>query len=256
MTVKAITFFDLDGTLLNEKSEVTPAVGEAMRQLKANDILPIIATGRTETEVQHIMEAANIDSDIVMNGSFIRVNGEPIFSDLIEKDICQRMYEAVMANGDQLSYYNHGAIWCTGHSEDLVNAYHFIHSTVPPIDPLGFQDKDVNMLLVLGRNNDGYYEERFPELAFFRNTPYSIDIVKKDINKGTAVKKLQETLGLEDVPTYGFGDGPNDIALLSACDTKIAMGNARDELKAIADFVTHKNTEDGIVHALQHFDLI
>ena len=58
------------------------------------------------------------------------------------------------------------------------------------------------------------------------------------------------------MPTFGFGDGSNDFALLEACDYKIAMGNGLPELKEIADFVTLKNTEGGIVHALNHFELI
>lgn len=256
LTYKAIAFFDLDGTLLDQNSQITPEVAAGMLQLKANGVLPVIATGRTEIEIQAIREAAHIDSNIVMNGAYIRVAGQEVYSDLIEKSQTERMYHAVLEHGDQLSYYNEGAIWCTGHSEDLIGAYTFIHSKIPPIDPLGFQDKPVNMLLVLGRNNRDFYEENFPEFDFYRNTPYSMDTVKKGISKGAAVKILQEKTGLTHLPTYGFGDGPNDFALLQACDYKIAMGNAVEELKQLADFVTKKNTEGGIIHALKHFQLI
>ncbi len=256
LTYKAIAFFDLDGTLLDQNSQITPEVAAGMLQLKANGVLPVIATGRTEIEIQAIREAAHIDSNIVMNGAYIRVAGQEVYSDLIEKSQIERMYHAVLDHGDQLSYYNEGAIWCTGHSEDLIGAYTFIHSKIPPIDPLGFEDKPVNMLLVLGRNNRDFYEENFPKFDFYRNTPYSMDTVKKGISKGAAVKILQEKTGLTHLPTYGFGDGPNDFALLQACDYKIAMGNAGEELKQLADFVTKKNTEGGILHALKHFQLI
>ena len=67
---------------------------------------------------------------------------------------------------------------------------------------------------------------------------------------------MVDLLDLKDIPTFGFGDGSNDFAMLEACDHKIAMGNAWQELKEIADFVTHKNTEGGIVHALNHYGLI
>lgn len=59
-----------------------------------------------------------------------------------------------------------------------------------------------------------------------------------------------------DVPTFAFGDGPNDFDLFKACDFKIAMGNAVDGLKEIADFVTKTNLEGGINHALKHYQLI
>ncbi|MGX7132340.1 Cof-type HAD-IIB family hydrolase [Enterococcus songbeiensis] len=256
MAYRALTFFDLDGTLLDAHSQVTPEVADAMQQLKQNDILPIIATGRTEPEVRHIMEAAKIESDIVMNGAFIRVNGTEIHSDRLDPELCRNVYEAVLENGDQLSYYNENNIWCTGYNDELINAYQFIHSQIPPIDPLAFEKYPVNMLLVLGKNNEGFYEERFPELNFFRNTPYSLDTVKKSVSKGNAVTILKQAMNLENVPTYGFGDGPNDLALLQACDTKIAMANGAPVLKEIADFVTKKNTEGGILHALRHFDLL
>lgn len=112
------------------------------------------------------------------------------------------------------------------------------------------------MLLILGQNNDEYYTSRFPQLNFYRNTPFSLDTVKKTVSKGNAVKLLQEKLQLTNIPSYAFGDGPNDVALFEACDIKIAMGNGVSLLKEQADFITKSNTDGGIVHALKHFDLI
>ncbi len=256
MTYKALTFFDLDGTLLNEHSQITSEIAEAMAALRKNDVLPIIATGRTEPEVHAIREAAGITSNIVMNGAFIRIDGKEVFSDTLSDDLCRKMYEAAKENGDELCYYNERGYRATGYTEEMIGAYNYVRSPLPEIDPLYFEQDRVNMLLVLGVGNDDYYHQRFPELTFYRNTPFSIDVVKKGTSKGTGVKRLIEILGLENVPTYGFGDGSNDFALLEACDHKIAMGNGIQELKELADFVTLKNTEGGIVHALQHFNLI
>lgn len=256
MIYKATAFFDLDGTLLDDKSQVRPEIKEAMTQLKENNILPVIATGRTEVEVAAIMKEANIDSDIIMNGAFIRVAGDIIFSDVYDKELIKEVYDAVKENNDVISFYNEKEIWCNAHNEFLLGAYDFIHTPVPPIDPEGYLTKPVNMLLVLGQDNDTYYTSQFPQLNFYRNTPFSLDTVKKTVSKGNAVKILQEKLQLTDIPSYAFGDGPNDLALFEACDIKIAMGNAVDVLKEKADFITKKNTEGGIVHALKHFELI
>lgn len=253
---QAITFFDLDGTLLDAHSTITPEIASAMNALKENHVLPVIATGRTEIEIQKIMEDAGITSAVTMNGSYIRVDGKEIHSELFSEEECQRMYEHVRSQGHELSYYNHENIWCTGHNQIMIDAYNFIHSEVPPIEPFAFRENKINMLLILSQSGDEYYHEQFPELTFYRNGPYSIDTVKKGISKGAGVKRLKDELGLTNVPTFGFGDGPNDFALLEACDNKIAMGNAYDGLKELATFVTKKNTEGGIVHALKHFDLI
>ncbi|MGM9902650.1 HAD superfamily hydrolase [Enterococcus sp. 10A9_DIV0425] len=253
---QAITFFDLDGTLLDAKSTITPEVAEAMQKLKENNILPVIATGRTEAEIKTIMQNAGITSAVTMNGSFISVEGQEVYSVHFSTEECKKMHDHVQRQGHQLSYYNRENIWCTDHSQTMIKAYDYIHSDVPPINPYAFQDHPINMLLILSESGDEYYHENFPEFTFYRNGPYSIDTVKKGISKGAGVQRLKENLQLEHVPTFGFGDGPNDFALLEACDHKIAMGNAYDGLKDIATFITKNNTDHGIVHALKHFDLI
>ena len=103
------------------------------------------------------------------------------------------MYDHVQLNGHELSYYNDQKIWCTGHSQTMINAYDFIHSDVPEIDPLGFKENTVNMLLILSQSGDEYYHEHFPELTFYRNGPYSIDTVKKGISKGQVSNVCKRT---------------------------------------------------------------
>lgn len=256
MNYRGIAFFDLDGTLLNENSQVSSAVANGIDRLRDNQILPVIATGRTEAEIPQILNDTKITSNIVMNGSFIRVNGDIIHREIIDKTTIEKMLQLTKENQQPLAFYNHSNYWATQHNDDLVNAYQYIHSQLPEINPNAYLEREVNMLLVLGQDKDETYHEAFPELTFYRNGPYSIDIVKKNVSKGQAVRKLIEILQLENVPTYGFGDGLNDLALLEACDYKIAMGNAKKELKEMADFITLTNQEDGIVHALKTFDLI
>ena len=256
MKPQALVFFDLDGTLLDAHSKITPEVAAAMAQLKKNNIIPVIATGRTNPEIIDIADAAGIDALITMNGQYVQIAGEEVYSDLIAPDVARRLRDAALKKGDELGFYNHKKIRVTAHTETLIKAYEFIHSAIPEVDPDFFEKEPLNMLLVLSTEGDDYYFDAFPELRFFRNGPDSIDTISADGSKGHGIKKLIENMGFEGVPTYGFGDGPNDIDLLSACDTKVAMGNARPELMALADFVTHKNTEGGIVYGLQHFGLI
>lgn len=160
------------------------------------------------------------------------------------------------SQGQEVSFYNEKEIWASGTTPDLAKAYALIHSDVPEIAPLKYQTEKVNMLLVLGQDGDARYLDEFPELTFYRNGKYSIDTVLNGTSKGAAVRRLLDMPEFKGLTTYGFGDGSNDFALLEACDHKIAMGNALPALKEVATFVTKKNTEGGIVHALKHFDLI
>ncbi|MBO0439483.1 Cof-type HAD-IIB family hydrolase [Candidatus Enterococcus ikei] len=254
--IQAVAFFDLDGTLLDNKSQITPEITSAIQALKDNHVLPLIATGRTIVEIEQIMKVSGIDSAIVMNGQFIQVEGKKIYSDEFTYEECLKMYEHVKRLGHEISYYNDQQIWCSGHNEIVANAYAFIHSDVPVIDRSSLDGKTVNMMLVLSEDGDAHYLEHFPEMTFYRNGPYSIDTVRKGVSKGSGVQNLFKTLNLPKVPTFAFGDGINDLALFEACDNKIAMENARIELKERSSFITKKNTDGGIVHALKHFDLI
>lgn len=254
--IKAITFFDLDGTLLNEKSQVTIETAQAIAQLKKNKVLPIIATGRSLIEIQSIMEKSGIDSAIVMNGQYIQLAGETIYSSVFTNEEVNKLYTHVKQQGDELAFYNSHHIWCTGHNEIVENAYAFIHTTPPIIDQTNLEEKIVNMMLILTMKGDDYYYKNFPNITFYRNSPYSIDIVKKGVSKGSGVQHVLETLQNSTIPTFAFGDGLNDLPLFSACNYSIAMGNAREEVKKQASFITKKNTENGIIAGLKKFDLL
>lgn len=256
MTYHSLAFFDLDGTLLDQHSKITPKIKEALAKLKANGVLPIIATGRTEVEITQIKQDAGIDSNIVMNGAFIRLDGQVVYQEIIEPELCTRFLDVAHELGQEVSFYNEADIWASGTTPDLKKAYALIHSHAPEIAPEKYLDTKVNMLLVIGQDGDARYTEAFPELTFYRNGKYSIDTVLNGTSKGEAVRRLVAMPEFQGMTTYGFGDGNNDFALLEACDHKIAMGNALPALKEIATFVTKKNTEGGIIHALEHFGLI
>lgn len=112
--MKAITFFDLDGTLLDGKSQITPKITAAVAALKDNQILPLIATGRTLCEIQPIMKTSGIDSAIVMNGQFIHYEGKTIYSDEFTTEECVSLHEHVKQRGHELAFYNERRIFVQG----------------------------------------------------------------------------------------------------------------------------------------------
>lgn len=254
--IQALAFFDLDGTLLNENSKITPEITKAISRLKENQVLPIIATGRTIIEIEPIMAASGIDSAIAMNGQFIQVEGQKIYSNEFSIAECKRLYQHVLQQGHELSLYNDQQIWCSNQTETMKKAYERIHTNAPEAEPLFTNKRVINMMLILSEDGDDYYLQHFPEFTFYRNGPYSIDTVRKGISKGSAVTELIQRLKLSQSPTFAFGDGLNDLALFDACEHKIAMGNAKKELKERSTYITKNNTDGGIVHALEYFNLL
>jgi hydroxymethylpyrimidine pyrophosphatase-like HAD family hydrolase len=140
----------------------------------------------------------------------------------------------------------------------MIEAYNVIHADVPPVLPTHYFDETVEMLLILSSEpeTDKLYYDAFPELAFFRNSDFSIDTISAGNSKGKGVTHLIDALGLTGVPTYGFGDGPNDIPLLQAVDHGVAMANGKPETKAVAEYVTSSNVDGGLIQAFKHYGLL
>jgi Cof subfamily protein (haloacid dehalogenase superfamily) len=256
--LSGLAFFDLDGTLLDGNSKITREVAHALTEMKNNGVLPIIASGRTVFEIKGIMQDAGIDSVIAMNGMYIQAEGKEIYSNTIAPQETHHLLKFARTLKNEIAYCNANNIWLSSSNDPLSEHYSFMHGSEPLVNAQIIEKEPINMLLVGSDNpeNDLLYQENFPNLTFFRNSPYAIDTVKSGVDKGTGVIKMIELLHANHLPTYSFGDGGNDFKLLEATKYKIAMGNALPELKEQATFVTKKNTENGIVHALKYYELI
>lgn len=103
-------------------------------------------------------------------------------------------------------------------------------------------------------NDDGFIDRNF-ELC---NTGgQNRELSPRGIDKGVGVARALAHLGREgNARTFGFGDSGNDLGMLAAVETAVAMGNAMPEVKALADYVTDDVAHDGTVTAMQHFGLI
>lgn len=255
---KGVVFFDLDGTLLNQNAEVTPEIQKTIEQLKKNQILPVIATGRTKREVKKIMEDAKISALIAMNGMYIEIENQEIYRAEIPAKAIHKLIKFARTLDDEIAYYTPDHIYCSGNNQNLVNHYRHFKVQSPEVNTQIIDQTIFSMLLVGNQQKEAseIYQKAFPSLTFYRNSPYSIDVTNHGTNKGTGVKQLKHILKIENQPSFAFGDGNNDFALLEACDFKIAMGNAVEPLKRIASYITASNTQGGIEQALNYFKLI
>lgn len=258
MKPTALVFFDLDGTLLNSQSELDQDVIDALAKLKENGGVPFISTGRSHLQVEHVLKETVIDSFISLNGHYIQYEGKDIYEGIFDKALLERVQAKVNHTGISVAYYSKDGFRITRKDENSTKAYEFIHTEVPEVDLDYVKDKDILMVLLFTQNTelDLEFLEEFPELSFYRNSPFSIDTILKENSKAIGINRLVEKLELEDVPTYAFGDGPNDMEMLKEANYSVAMGNGTEEVKAQADYVAKSNVDGGIVDGLKHFGLI
>lgn len=253
---RGICFFDMDGTLLNSDSKVLDSSLQALDKLRENNTIPVIATGRTLIEISHQMKITGIESAVMMNGQMAIFEGEKVYEDVIDAGLLERLTEEAKSQNVEVCYYNDKRIGATASTPVVKAHYDFLGEPMPEVRPNMYKEETINMALLLLETGDDYFPERFSELQFVRNTPFSNDVLRKGGSKAVGISKLLEVMGYQDVPTYAFGDGMNDLEMFGAVDYAIAMENAVPLLKEKAAFVTKDNNSDGIMLGLKQFDLI
>lgn len=252
----ALVFFDLDGTLLTSNVEVANSSIFAMKELKQKNIQPFIATGRCLYELKHIMQLAGIDSVVSLNGQSVCSRGQNIYSNNINMSTIEALYEFAKTKHIPVSFYNDHIMRISKHDNHAKQLYSYMKQPIPPVDDEIFKHENIQMMLLLCETGESHFIEAFPQLTFIRNTPYCVDVFNKGGSKANGIAKLVEAMSLEDVPTYAFGDGLNDLEMFAYVDHPIAMSNAHHELKALAEYITDDNDHDGIVNGLRWAGLI
>jgi Cof subfamily protein (haloacid dehalogenase superfamily) len=257
--IKGLVFFDLDGTLLDSSGKVTASTLAAIHQLKANHYLPIVNTGRSLQEFGTLGKETGIDTLVILNGMEVYHEGQNIFSITVPDAVTEKLLNYAHTKGHEIGYYMSAGTYLSGMTLAMQAHFDYFDIHYQGIDPLAYKTYDVPMLFVGSPDptQDADYAAHNPELAFFRNSPYSMDVTLAGFDKGKGVREIIDLLKLPaNIPTYAFGDGLNDTAMFKAVQYPIAMGNAREELKAIASFITSDNDHQGIENGLRHYGLI
>lgn len=253
---KGTVFFDLDGTLLNNQSQVDDSVASAVRQLKENNYLPVISTGRSPIEIQAATDTTGIDTYITLNGAFVQSQDKNIYSNNIKSDLIKSIMDMAHNDGDSIFMHSPDKTFLSARTPFINEFFHRLKLDIPEIDP-NFYKKDAIPMFVIITDGDGEkYQAKFPELQFYNTGYHSIDTVAKGVSKMSGIKHLLKELKLEDKPVYAFGDGTNDVPMIEYADYSVAMENGIDEVKDIATYVTTENVNGGIVNGLKHFNLI
>ena len=234
-----IAFFDVDGTLVDMKKKViTPAMIETLKHLKENGIILCMATGRGPYLVPSF---PGIDFDVFLsyNASYCYTKDEVIFSNPIPKEDVK----AIVENASEIhrpvflaGVEGGGANGC---DKDLADYFAIAKSKVNVLDNFDFEklmDKKVYQMMV------GCYKEEYADILRdvdgARITAWwtrAADITPANGNKGVGVRKILDYYHLDKENAIAFGDGTNDIEMLEAVGTGVAMGNATDDVKTVAD---------------------
>lgn len=258
---KGIVFFDLDGTLFNDDKVVSDRNLLALDLLRENNILPVIATGRNQFEIDNLIKKGKFDSFITANGSYVVFEGQPIDVQEIPEKINSDLVAFASHFHEEVAFYNNLGCAVTGDSQMVDDNYKAL-GLKKVIDPDFYKKNTINFSFVytpVGENDhQAKYEEIFgSSLTFYRNNPRGLDVVLKGVSKAGGITSLIEHADLHGIPTYAFGDGINDIPMFERVDNPIAMRNGLTVAKENAKYITKEdNNHSGIYFELRDLKLI
>lgn len=237
---------DMDGTLLQKGHKHVSAQGlELIDSLASKGVIFVIASGRQYTSLKKLM------SDIVYepiyiceNGGLIKYKGKTLFKSHLDrelgielmKSIYNRNDSEMLLSGEETSYVMEKS---QSYIDHLINDVGNSVTTIKTFDQVKEEFIKISVYKKDGiKNSKDYFEERWGDK--FKVTVSGecwMDFVPKNINKGIALKMVQEELGISPYDTITFGDNYNDLEMFAVSEYSYVMEIAEDEVKNMAKYI-------------------
>lgn len=248
--IKAI-FFDIDGTLIPHGQSVIPeSVLKALEQLKKNGVRLFIATGRPPMSITHVTSQFEFDGFLTANGQYCFNNKEVIHEKYIEKESLQQLLPYIQEKEISVLFARLDKCFRTKYETIFEKSW-------PILDEDTICDeKIVQLMAEIKPEQDEEFLNHLPGCKSARWTDAFADIIPIVGGKETGIDKIIEYYGISLDEVMAIGDGGNDMTMLKHVPYSVAMGNANEEVKACASYVTTHILDNGIVNAFQHFNLL
>ena len=256
--IKAL-FFDIDGTLVSFKTHTIPqSTIDAINRAKQAGIKVFISTGRPKVIINNLGKL-EFDGYITMNGAYCFIGADEIIhkSSIPEKDVetvvnlvKKKSLTCIFVQEKKMYICNPG--WMSDEFSTTLNAPSL--PVANPDDIIGTEIFQISPFITPAQEKE--LMPQIPGCEAGRWHPSFADIVAKGNGKNRGIDEIIKYFDIPLEATMAFGDGGNDISMLKHAAIGVAMGNAKDNVKQAADYVTDTVDNDGILKALEHFKVI
>ena len=265
---------DLDGTLMNQKKEITPRTRAVIREAAQAGILVMPATGRPVTGFPDVLAAMpNCRYALTSNGALVYDLQEKraVYEDMLslahtlavldflkDRDVMVDVYQ------DGNGYSDRQKLADLDHYTIAKGMREYILRTRIPVDSVRdfvtAKGRPVEKLVIFFHDvgEKPEVERSLSALPFLRTTdasPVNLEVNHSTANKGDSLLRFGAQLGIAREEIMAVGDGRNDRDMIIAAGLGVAMANACDELKEAADVETLSNDEDGVAAAIEKYAL-
>lgn len=259
--MKKLLFFDIDGTLLDEKTGKIPdSAVEAIRKARENGHLAFINSGRTASFIGGETDRIEFDGRLCGCGTYIEYRGKVLEHETLSKEMQDKVIKLLRAchidaivEGRYKNYFDvYEKIWGKEFKE-FVKKYPFSCGT--------WEDEDIDfdkffMHTTEESDFETFYEELEKDFDFIDREQGYYEVLPKGCSKADGIKYMAEYLGMSMEDTISFGDSNNDLPMIECANVSVGMGNGSEEVLKKATFVTKTVEEDGIWYAMEHLGLL
>ena len=261
-------FLDMDGTLLKSDHSVSDATIQTIRTLTGKGIPVILVSARPLNAVLPTFHAIGIPEHypiITLNGSYIVEAEKPIFQVTIDLPTVAavagqvRPFKATIAYYLQREWYSETNDAWTEHEQKIMDVKIKVGPLADLIKDWTARGIAPNKMMVMSeppaiseiqQHLRSIYNGK---LNIYPSKPTYLEVMDSKGSKSNSVKFVSERLGLLPSEIIAMGDNYNDVEMIHFAGMGVAMGNAADDIKAGADYVTDTNNNDGVRKALEKF---
>ena len=245
---------DLDGTLTNEKKEVTPHTFRALMKAQESGVKVVLASGRPTYGIVPLATQLRLKE---FGGYILAYNGE------LDPAVVPLLHDEAKAAGMEILTYQGEGIAATKKANKYVLHEAFINK-MPVEEYTDFKNQiefPINKCLIVGDPKPLHQLElrlasqMEGKLSVYRSAGFFLECVPPGIEKAHSLAKLIATLGIAREEVIACGDGYNDKGMIEFAGLGVAMANASTEVQDAADYITYSNEEDGVAHVVEKFIL-
>ena len=256
---------DIDGTILNEKCECSLRVRSALQKAIEKGVRVVLATGRMFMGADPVRESLGLETPVICyQGAMVRQGNNILYQNPVNHSLAREIINISRQEGFHLNLYNNDTLIVEDDNKQYMKDYtqgrFTTYEVVKSFDDVELGD--VSKLLCITYNEDEIINlqkelsKQFEgKLAIVRSHKYYLEFTDIKATKGNAMNFLKNLWNIETQEVFASGDQDNDYDLLKNAGVKIAMGNASEKLKSIADYICPTINEDGLAVAIEKYVL-
>ncbi len=259
---------DLDDTLLRDDHTISPRTKEALMKAQEAGVKVVLASGRPTYAMRPIAKELHLEEFgsflLSFNGAKITncKTNEELFSSTLTPETVHHLYDISKRENVWILTYVGDSI-VTDEICKHTETEHII-TGLPISEVTSFKEavtepvvkilmlEDPERLAVVEKK---LQEELRGELSVMRSKPFFLEFTENGVTKGTSLAQLINKLGIKQEEVIAMGDSYNDLAMIEFAGLGVAMGNAPDDIKAKANYVTDTNMNDGVAKVVESFVL-